>query len=345
MRLGLIVAGAAVLAPVHAEADCAAAIAYSDAHGGAAVLAIVDGRTTCRSPQGEESAYELASGTKSVVGLAAAAAVQDGLLTLDEKVSGTLTEWRDDPLKRDATVRQLLSMTAGLRSRIGRPPGYADAVAMPFTAAPGERFQYGPAPMQVFGELMDRKLRAKGLDANAQAYVERRIFAPIGFPLCRLAQGTGRPGAAAPGLVAARPNGRSSAGWCSMAGASGANRSWTPPPSPRCSAAPLPTRLMASPGGSPRDRQAPISSPAPSTSARMLPSCRGIWSQRPELGTSGCSLSRRAVWWSSVRRRSIASRSPAWSRLPPQQAAAPDRWSDSAFLKALFAPVAAGSRR
>ena len=41
----------------------------------------------------------LASGTKSFCGVMAACAVHDGLITLDEKVAETLTEWKDDQRK------------------------------------------------------------------------------------------------------------------------------------------------------------------------------------------------------------------------------------------------------
>ena len=40
--------------------------------------------------------------------------VQDGLLSLDEACADTLTEWRDDPLKRVATIRSLLSLSSGV---------------------------------------------------------------------------------------------------------------------------------------------------------------------------------------------------------------------------------------
>ena len=160
---------------------CRAAIAYSEARGGATLVVYDHGRLVCETPAGGGMPLELASATKSVVGLAAAAAVQDGLLTLDERVSDTLTDWRADPLKRDATIRQLLSMTAGLPSRIGKPPSYIEAAALPFNAAPGTAFQYGPAPIQVFGALLTAKLRAKQLDGSPRAYIDRRIFKPIGL--------------------------------------------------------------------------------------------------------------------------------------------------------------------
>lgn len=173
-------------------AACQAAKAYSDQHNGLSVLVLKDGNLVCEAYTGgtADTAYELYSGTKSFVGLMAAAAVQDHLLTLDELVADTLPEWRGDPLKSKATIRQLLSMTAGLPSQIGRPPTYADAVEAPFNLPPGERFQYGPAPMQVFGELMRRKLVAAGRPGDPLAYLTVRILDPIGLKIADWRRGS-----------------------------------------------------------------------------------------------------------------------------------------------------------
>jgi CubicO group peptidase (beta-lactamase class C family) len=158
---------------------CAAAIAYSEAHNGVALLVLEDGKVRCRSAD-IATPRELWSGTKSLVGLMAAAAVQDGLLTLDERASDTLAEWKSDPEKAQITLRQLLSMTGGQASTVGRPQGYLDSLKAPLSALPGSKFQYGPAPMQIFGEIMRRKLVAEGKDDNPRLYIERRILGPIG---------------------------------------------------------------------------------------------------------------------------------------------------------------------
>ncbi|MDF7775650.1 serine hydrolase [Sphingomonas sp. AOB5] len=158
---------------------CAAALAYSQAHDGVALLVLQDGKIRCASSDIAEP-QELWSGTKSLVGLMAAAAVQDGLLTLDERAADTLGEWRDDPERSKITLRQLLSMTGGQTSSVGRPAGYQDSLNAPLTSAPGSMFQYGPAPMQIFGEIMRRKLLAKGEDGNPRTYIERRILTPLG---------------------------------------------------------------------------------------------------------------------------------------------------------------------
>lgn len=163
---------------------CRAAVAYSDGLRGASVLVLKDGKVICEAYAGEgapDHGMEIWSGTKSFIGVMAAAAVQDGLLTLDEKVSDTLTEWRGDPARDGITIRQVLNLTAGIPSEIGRPPPYADTVATPLFAAPGEAFRYGPAPFQLFGEIMRRKLKSAGQDPDVWVYLKRRVLDPIGL--------------------------------------------------------------------------------------------------------------------------------------------------------------------
>jgi CubicO group peptidase (beta-lactamase class C family) len=185
LKRAILLLAAAVAAPPVPAAEpsplpgCAAALAYSDVHAGVAVLVLEDGKIRCSSADTSKP-QELWSGTKSLVGLMAAAAVQDGLLTLDEPAADTLAEWKSDPAKAKITLRQLLSMTSGQASAVGRPQSYLDSVRQPLAAPPGSKFQYGPAPMQIFGEIMRRKLVAKGEDGDPRRYIERRILAPIG---------------------------------------------------------------------------------------------------------------------------------------------------------------------
>ena len=190
MRLSLILVATGFLAaglPALAAPDaagCKAAIRYSDAHRGVSVLVLDHGKPICEAYHGgdAQTPHELWSGTKSFVGLMAAAAVQDGLLRIDEPVSETLPEWKADPAKASATLRQVLSMAAGQPSgTIGKPPSYADAVRIALNAAPGTRFQYGPAPMQLFGEILRRKLIAHGQSGDPLTYLKRRILDPIGL--------------------------------------------------------------------------------------------------------------------------------------------------------------------
>ncbi len=124
----------------------------------------------------------LASGTKSFSCAIALLGVQDGLLTLDEPVANTIIGWRLHPQKSQITIRQLLNLTSGIQGGdSGNIPTYADAIRAPLTAAPGERFQYGPIPFQIFGEVMRRKLAARGMTESPLAYLDSRILQPIGL--------------------------------------------------------------------------------------------------------------------------------------------------------------------
>ncbi|MDB5475290.1 MAG: beta-lactamase [Phenylobacterium sp.] len=183
LALAALALGAARPAAAESPA-CQAAEAYSAAHDGLSVLILWDGRTVCEAYSGEGAAdrpAELWSGTKSFVGLMLGAAVQDRLISLDERVADTLPEWRADPWKSQVTVRQLLNLSSGLKSTIGQVPEFKAAVAMPLTAPPNTLFQYGPAPYQVFGEVMRRKLAAAGQPSDPLDYLRRRVLAPIGL--------------------------------------------------------------------------------------------------------------------------------------------------------------------
>lgn len=162
--------------------DYAAAADYSAQRRGISFLVQQGDRIVFEDYPGRETgrAHELASGTKSFCGILAAAMVQDGLLTLDEACADTLSEWRDDPVKRTATIRSLLSLSSGVGGGSpGRPDTYAASVAQPFAGAPGT-FRYGPAPFQVFGEIVRRKLAARGRPDDVLAFMDERLFRPAG---------------------------------------------------------------------------------------------------------------------------------------------------------------------
>jgi CubicO group peptidase (beta-lactamase class C family) len=173
------------------KAACRAAIEYSDAHRGVSVLVLKNGEIVCapKSGAGSPKSYELWSGTKSFVGVMAAAAVEDGLLTLDEPASKTITEWADDKRKAAITIRQLLSMTSGLSGKVGKPPTYEKSIAAPMIADPGARFIYSPTSLQVFGEILRRKLLAAGGDGDPVAYFKRRVLDPAGVSVTEWRRG------------------------------------------------------------------------------------------------------------------------------------------------------------
>ena len=165
-----------------------AAAAYSAAHGGLSLLVIQNGRVLFEQYVNGNSAAKtrkIYSGTKAFWTTAAAAAEQDGILRLDERASDTIREWWGDPAKRDITLRELLGFTAGLA------PGFAlhrrdisdlnsYALKLPVVAAPpGSRFIYGPSQLQIFCEVLRRKLAAR--NETPRSYLDRRILNPLGL--------------------------------------------------------------------------------------------------------------------------------------------------------------------
>ena len=194
VAIALLIA-AAMAMPAQARItpeQCAAAVGLSDSKRGVSVLVLDHGKPVCERYTGGSSAdaYELWSGTKSFIGILAAAAVQDGLMTLDERASTTLTEWQSDPVKTTITLRQLLSMASGQPSKIGLPPTYRGALDVALVAAPGARFIYGATPLQTFGEVMRRKLIARGQSGDLAAYLGKRVLAPIGLKYKSWRRGT-----------------------------------------------------------------------------------------------------------------------------------------------------------
>lgn len=167
---------------------------YSSAKRGVSLLVMVDGKIVFEDYPGNgraDRAWELASGTKSFCGAMLVAAAQDGLLSLDERVADTIAEWKSDPRKSQITLRQLLSLTSGIEGGgIGRPPTYTDALNTAAAFEPGMKFQYGPAPFQVFGEVMRRKLAAAEKPAGVLDYLHRRVLDPIGLKVGSWRKGT-----------------------------------------------------------------------------------------------------------------------------------------------------------
>src|SRR3974390_1143985 len=82
------------------------AAAYSAQYHGVSMLVMKDGKIIFEDyPNGHLASepHELASGTKSFSGVVAIAAQEDGLLSLDEKVSQTITEWNGDSSRESIT--------------------------------------------------------------------------------------------------------------------------------------------------------------------------------------------------------------------------------------------------
>jgi len=185
---------------------------YSAERGGHAVLVVEGDQVVFAQGQNGhaiDAPHPLYNASESFWGAVALAAETDGYLDLDEPVAFTLPEFADAGWKQDIRVRHLLSYTSGLEagvwplSRDVPHDRFQRSLSLEVIAPPGERFQYGPSHLAVFGELLRRKLEPEGLDAVD--YLERRILDPIGANLGEWRRdGAGNPDLAEGGSATAR---------------------------------------------------------------------------------------------------------------------------------------------
>jgi CubicO group peptidase (beta-lactamase class C family) len=163
--------------------NCARAAKYSESRHGTAMLVMQNSRTIFEEYANGGSAsrrWPIFSGTKSFWGIAALAAVHEGLFGLDDRASNTITEWKRDRPKAEITIRQLLSQTDGVEgaSRLQRSTvrdRNAMAIGLPSVGEPGSAFIYGPSHLQIFSELLRRKLQGGSVVAYFEAHVARRL--------------------------------------------------------------------------------------------------------------------------------------------------------------------------
>ena len=131
---------------------------------------------------GAEMRCKIFSGTKSFWGIAALCAVRDGLIKLDDRVADTITEWKNDNTKSQITIRQLLNQTDGIEPG---PHLHSDsirdrnamAVQLPLVHSPGAAFAYGPSHLQIFNELLRRKLNGR----STISYIGENVLSPLGL--------------------------------------------------------------------------------------------------------------------------------------------------------------------
>jgi len=180
--VALTITSTSVFAEIQ-PSDCARAAKYSESRRGSAILVMQNGRTIFEHYANGGSAsrrWPIFSGTKSFWGIAALAAVHDGLFRLDDPVSNTITEWKSNPGKSQITIRQLLSQTDGIdgASRLQRASirdRNAMAIGLPSVTEPGSAFIYGPSHLQIFSELLRRKLNGPSVISYFEAHVSSRL--------------------------------------------------------------------------------------------------------------------------------------------------------------------------
>lgn len=204
---GLAFCGVSVAQDTAETVRFKAAADYSRSMRGLSVLVMKDGKIVFEEYQNgfrETDSQMLASGTKSFSGVLLAAAIEDRLISgFDEKVSATITEWKADKQRSKITMRQLLSLTSGIDSgSIGRPPTYSEATKSPVKYEAGTRFEYGPVPFQIFGEVLRRKLLPR--EETVLDYLKRRILDPIGLRYDSWTMQDGQPNLPSGAFITAR---------------------------------------------------------------------------------------------------------------------------------------------
>jgi CubicO group peptidase (beta-lactamase class C family) len=165
--------------------NCARAAKYSESRRGISMLVIQNGRTVFEHYANggmRDGRWPIFSGTKSFWGIAALVAAQQGLFRLDDRVSETIAEWKNDPPKSEITIRQLLSQTDGIEgaSRLHRASirdRNAVAIRLSILAPPGTQFIYGPSHLQIFSELLRRKLNGR----STSSYLQENVLSPVGL--------------------------------------------------------------------------------------------------------------------------------------------------------------------
>jgi len=163
--------------------DCARAAKYSESKRGISMLVMQNGRTIFEHYANGgmvDGRWSIFSGTKSFWGIAAIVAVNQGLFRLDDRVADTITEWKNDPGKSQITIRQLLSFTDGIEPaphlhRESIRDRNAVALRSSILAPPGSVFTYGPSHLQIFSELLRRKLNGR----STIGYLQENILAPL----------------------------------------------------------------------------------------------------------------------------------------------------------------------
>ena len=163
---------------------------YSKQSGGLALLVIVGDKIVFERYSNGHSATapnHIFSATKALTGVAALAAIEDGLFNLDQPVRGELPTFALGR-KRKITVRHLLEFTSGLNQAAIRitvdglsanprvKDKYRVAIKQAARRDPGTVFEYGPIHQTVLGAFIQEALSRSPLDV-----IKEQVLDPIGM--------------------------------------------------------------------------------------------------------------------------------------------------------------------
>ena len=142
--------------------------------------------------EGRRSLASMAKGVLGGLGLARLA--QDGLIELDDPIGQHVPEWRDDPERRNLTLRQLASHSAGLRSARTKDDqdwareymGNHDrrvelALQTPVSDAPGRAVDYSNPSFTILGYALSRAAWESG-QGDLREHLRRELMRPLGIP-------------------------------------------------------------------------------------------------------------------------------------------------------------------
>lgn len=173
------------------------------AAGGRALVAIKSGQVVFEryaNGGGPDSGETLASGTKSFNCVLAAAAEDDGLVNMEERVGAVLPAWApggyapQNEWKREIRPLDLLSMSSGLSGagsfggELNSIDSYAQATNAASRTAPGGSTLYNPNHFQAFSLYFELRTGASIASDGAVtggrdgvAYLQPRVFDRIGI--------------------------------------------------------------------------------------------------------------------------------------------------------------------
>jgi len=129
---------------------------------------------------GPDQRWHIGAGTRMFVALLAASLVAERLLNLDEPVSGTLTEWSQDPTRLAISIRSLLNGTSGVSFPRRSERTLAAALALAPTAVLGQSFSADEAMPLLIVEIARRKLMAANVESDPARWLTMRTLLPIG---------------------------------------------------------------------------------------------------------------------------------------------------------------------
>ncbi|WP_245568941.1 serine hydrolase domain-containing protein [Nocardia concava] len=131
-------------------------------------------------------AWNLWSGTKSVVSMVAGIAVDEHKLRVDDPIGAYLPAGLGDAEHRAITVRSLLTETSGMEIAIASegitglarldPNVVAQALAMPVLHPQGETWQYSQRAVDLLVYVIQQ-----AIGEDFQAYAQRNLFDPLGI--------------------------------------------------------------------------------------------------------------------------------------------------------------------